>query len=102
MSPNPNEETTSGAPAPLPEARATLGPYRVIRLLGRGAMGVVYEGEDASGHRVALKMLPNWVAGEGESLKRFLREAQAASRVKHPNVVAIRETGQDGEVWFLA
>src|SRR4051812_20306923 len=88
-------------PLPLRDGRTHLGRYRVVRLLGRGAMGVVYEGE-ADGARVALKVLPGWLAADGESLKRFLREAKAAALVKHPNVVAIHEAGQDGDLSFLA
>src|SRR5215213_2659350 len=94
--------TLSAGATPLPEGRTHLGRYRVVRLLGRGAMGIVYEGEADDGAKVALKVLPGWVAADADELKRFLREAQAVSRVSHPNVVGVREAGQDGDVWFLA
>jgi hypothetical protein len=59
MSPNRNEETTSGPPSPLSVGRATLGRYRLGRRLGRGARGIVYGGEDPDGRRVALRVLPD-------------------------------------------
>src|SRR5262245_30621482 len=102
MPEEPSNPTLAEGATPLPEGRARLGRYRVARLLGRGAMGVVYEGQAEDGSAVALKVRPGWVAADGDELKRFVREAQAASSVKHPNVVAVYEAGQDGDVWFLA
>src|SRR5215213_4181258 len=72
--------TLSAGATPLPEGRTHLGRYRVVRLLGRGAMGIVYEGEADDGAKVALKVLPGWVAADADELKRFLREAQAVAR----------------------
>ncbi len=67
----------------------TIGPYRVVRELGRGGMGVVYEAEDPRlGRRVALKLLPRGVL-DPELLLRFGREAAALARVEHPNVLPV-------------
>ncbi len=83
-----------------------LGKYEVRRELGRGAMGVVYEGYDPMIQRVvALKTIrPEALAGAHatEILERFRREAQAAGRLTHPNIVAIYEFGEDAGVWYIA
>ena len=84
----------------------SLGKYEVRRELGRGAMGVVYEGYDPLIKRlVALKTIrPDQLAGEerGTVLARFRREAQAAGRLSHPNIVPIYEFGEDGGVSYIA
>jgi len=71
-----------------------LGPFRCLRLLGRGGMGEVWEAEDSSlGRRVAVKLLREaWSPGDSQS-QRFQREAQAAGRVQHPGIVAVHQTG---------
>lgn len=80
-----------------------LGPYRLLRLLGRGGMGEVYLAEDPRLERqVALKFLPSYLAGDDESVRRFLQEARAASGVSHPNVAHIYEIGIAGERHYLA
>ncbi len=92
-------------PAGLPSAPALrqVGDYRVIREVGRGGMGVVYEAEQVSlGRRVALKILPGVVAKDRKALERFRREARAAARLHHTNIVPVFEVGQDGEVVFYA
>ena len=66
-------------------------------------MGVVYEAEQVSlGRRVALKVLPGHVAGDRKALERFRREAKAAARLHHTNIVPVFEVGQDGDVAFYA
>ena len=66
-------------------------------------MGVVYETEQVSlGRRVALKVLPRQVAGDGVALERFRREAKAAARLHHTNIVPVFEVGSDGEVAYYA
>ena len=83
-----------------------LGKYEIRSELGRGAMGVVYEAFDPVIQRiVALKTIrPDQLAGGNaeEILARFRREAQAAGRLAHPNIVAIHDCGEDAGVWYIA
>ena len=78
-------------------AGTMLGKYRIVRLIGAGAMGAVYEGtRDDSGQRVAIKVLDRRLATLRQARERFLREAQIAIRVRHPNIVDVTEAGDDG------
>ena len=89
------------AAAPGKERR--LGDYRILREIGRGGMGVVYEAEQVSlGRQVALKVLPGQVAGDRLALERFRREAKSAARLHHSNIVPVYEVGRDGEVAYYA
>ena len=83
-----------------------LGKYEVRGELGRGAMGVVYEGYDPLIERVvALKTIrAEQLVGENakDIIARFRREAQAAGRLSHPNIVSIYDFGEDAGVWYIA
>jgi WD40 repeat protein len=80
-----------------------VGDYRVIREIGHGGMGVVYEAEQISlGRRVALKVLPWQSARDRTTLERFRREARASARLHHTNIVPVFEVGQDGDVRYYA
>ncbi|HEY2828583.1 MAG TPA: protein kinase [Thermoanaerobaculia bacterium] len=77
--------------------------YRVDRLLGVGGMGEVYLAEDATLRRkVALKLLPERFSEDPERVRRFQREARAASKLNHPNIITIYEVGQAESRHFIA
>jgi len=85
-----------------PEA---IGKYRITRPLGKGAMGMVYEGFDPIiERRVAIKtILGEYLeaAEMQEAVARFKREAQAGGRLQHPSIVGVYEYGQDGDMAFI-
>ena len=73
-----------------------IGPFKVKGLLGKGAMGEVYEGIDEKlGRRVAIKILGRKHRESEEFKTRFLREGRALAAMNHPNIVAVYDWGRD-------
>lgn len=85
----------------LPPSR--LGEFRIVREIGRGGMGIVYEAEQTSLKRkVALKVLPHALARDPRRLARFRREAEAAAGLRHPNIVPVFAVGEAAGTAFFA
>jgi serine/threonine protein kinase len=79
-----------------------LGKYEIVRLLGAGGMGAVYEAVHSEiGKRVAIKVLSPAIAAVPGARARFLREAQLTSRVRHPNIVDVTDMGSDKGQTYL-
>ncbi len=81
-----------------------LGPYEILAPLGAGGMGEVYRAKDARlGRDVALKVLPESFAREGDRLRRFEQEARAVAALNHPNILAVFDIGQhDGSPFLVS
>src|SRR6266540_3597320 len=91
------------AGSPAESELGTIGDYRLRRQIGRGGMGIVYEAWQTSmDRRVALKVLPAGVAADQRTFVRFLREARAAGKLNHPNVVSVYGMGVKEETPYYA
>ncbi len=91
------------APPQEPSEIGRLGPYRVLKVLGAGGMGVVFQAEDTALKRlVALKVMRPTMALSTRARKRFLREAQATAQLTHDHIVRIHKVDEDRGVLFLA
>jgi hypothetical protein len=89
--------------APEVNTGRIIGPYRIIEELGAGGMGEVYLAQDTRLARlVALKILHSFFASDDERLRRFQREARAASALNHPNILTIHDVGESEGVHFIA
>ena len=96
-------ELVETAPEPEEPPPARLGEFRILREIGRGGMGVVYEAEQTSlRRRVALKVLPPALRADRQLYARFRREAEAAARLRHPGVVPVYSCGEAGGAPFYA
>ena len=81
----------------------TISHYRILRVLGEGGMGVVYEAEDVRlGRHVALKFVVHKKLDRQETVERFEREARAASVLNHPNICTVHDVGEEGGHHFIA
>lgn len=81
-----------------------VGPFRLLREVGRGGMGVVYQAEDTRlGRYVALKMLPPWLGVGAEAQRRFEAEARAVSALDHPNIATLHaiDESDDGQLYMV-
>ena len=89
--------------AAQPVLGRTLGGHRLLREIGRGGMGVVYEALDlALDRKVALKVLPSHLLPDAKRIVRFKREAQLLAGLSHPHVVKVHTVGSEGECHFFA
>jgi serine/threonine protein kinase/WD40 repeat protein len=87
----------------LARDRHQLGDFRIIREVGRGGMGVVYEAEQISlARRVALKVLSTGHTRTPQQVQRFLREARSAAQLHHSNIVPVFGVGDDGAIFYYA
>jgi eukaryotic-like serine/threonine-protein kinase len=89
---------------PRTRAGQSIGPYKIVSLIGAGGMGEVYRANDARlGREVALKLLPDSSATGTESVRRFQQEARAASALNHPNILSIYDVGEhDGSPYIVS
>ncbi|MBX9790137.1 MAG: protein kinase [Pirellulales bacterium] len=96
-------KTVTTSPADSSEHQLPLGDFRIVRELGRGGMGVVYEAVQLSlGRRVALKVLPLAAAFDAVHLERFKNEAHAAARLHHSNIVPVHAVGSERGLHYYA
>ncbi|MBL8817231.1 MAG: protein kinase [Planctomyces sp.] len=99
-----DDESLEQHPGIVPNSELhQIGDYRIIREVGRGGMGIVYEAEQVSlGRRVALKVLSRAMLGDPKHRKRFEREARSAARLHHTNIVPVFGVGeQDGHCYYV-
>jgi hypothetical protein len=84
--------------------KAKLGPYEIVAAIGAGGMGEVYRARDTRlGRDVAIKVLPETFARDGDRLRRFEQEAHAVAALNHPNILAIHDVGeQDGAPYLVS
>jgi serine/threonine protein kinase len=84
-----------------PRPGDSLGPYRITRVIGRGRMGIVFEGTEDGGEPVALKVVTTELSQDDVFVRRFRREVKAAQKIVHPNVVPVLDDGVEGGLPYL-
>jgi serine/threonine protein kinase len=84
-----------------PRPGDSLGPYRITRVIGRGRMGVVFEGAADGEDPVAVKVVTTELSQDDVFLRRFRREVRAAQKITHPNVVPVLAHGEEGGLPYL-
>jgi serine/threonine protein kinase len=84
-----------------PRPGDSLGPYKITRVIGRGRMGIVFEGAEDGGEPVALKVVTTELSQDDVFLRRFRREVRAAEKITHPNVVPVLDHGEEGGLPYL-
>jgi serine/threonine protein kinase len=84
-----------------PRPGDSVGPYRITRTIGRGRMGVVFEGVADGGVPVAVKVVTTELSQDEVFVRRFKREVTAAQRIQHPHVVPVLDAGDDHGVHYL-
>jgi serine/threonine protein kinase len=83
------------------ESGRRLGPYEVLSAIGAGGMGEVYRARDTRlGREVAVKVLPERLAGQRDALSRFEREARAVAALSHPGILTLFDVGREGDVAY--
>jgi serine/threonine protein kinase len=86
-----------------PPKKRRIGEYQIVREIGRGGMGIVYEAHQESLNRqVALKVLPFAAVLDQRQVARFRNEAQAAAQLHHPNIVPVFAVGQEQGIYYYA
>ncbi len=102
LKPNTSDRTGDYAPAVGPSDPTQVGEFRILRRVGVGGMGAVYEAiQESLGRHVALKLLPLDAVADPKRLERFRREAKAAARLHHTNIVPVYGTGEaDGRHYY--
>src|SRR5262245_61045769 len=96
--PSPDKTARKIVDAPALER---VGDYRILREVGRGGMGVVYEAiQEPLGRHVALKVLPFQLSSDPVYLERFHREARVAARLHHTNIVPVFDVGEHGGIHY--
>ncbi|MFO0849863.1 MAG: protein kinase [Gemmataceae bacterium] len=103
LKPDTADRTGEYAPPAGPTDPVRVGEFRILRRVGVGGMGVVYEAvQESLGRHVALKLLPPDAAADPKRLERFRREAKAAARLHHSNIVPVFGTGEAGGRHYYA
>src|SRR5262245_58820706 len=97
------EDGPMSSPIEHPAGRLRLGDFEVVREIGRGGMGIVYEARQLSLNRpVALKVLGAGLGLTRHAVQRFHREAEAAAKLHHTNIVPVYATGEQDGTHFYA